>query len=99
MPMKFDGVDLKSEKLIPFQFQILEIVFLVSGFIILPGFTIAIHFLLIISAALVTGNRGIEFNISDKSYRTYNSFIFLKFSKWEEHENGDGETGTIISII
>ncbi len=82
--MNSDSINLKSEKLFPFQFQIIGIALLIGGIGSIPVLPYISPFLIIAALSIFTGYRGIQFNGSAKLYRSYNSFLFLKFGKWRE---------------
>ncbi len=83
--VKAEYINLKSVKLFPFQFQLLGVVFLLVGIVFIPNAPYLGLFLIIIGAFILTGYSGIQFDRSTKLYRTYNSFLFLKFGKWKEY--------------
>jgi hypothetical protein len=78
-------INLKSEILFPFQFQLFGIVLLIGGIVSIPIYPYISPFLLILAFLIFTGYQGIQFNPSAKLYRTYYSFLFLKFGKWQEY--------------
>ena len=78
-------MNFKSEKLFPFQFQLLGAVFLFVGIVFTLGSPYLATLLIAIGAFILTGYRGIQFDRSTKIYRAYNSFLFLKFGKWKEY--------------
>ncbi len=83
--MKSDTVNLKSERLFPFQFQLFGVILLFGEIASIPGLPYLSPFLIVIATCIFTGYRGIQFNRSTMLYRTYNSFIFLKFGKWKAY--------------
>ncbi len=79
-------LDLKGEKLFPFQFQILGLVLIVAGIGL-----IIIHILLSITLVLIgvtvlTAYAGVEVDRSKGTYREYNSFLFIKNGKYKRYE-------------
>lgn len=80
-------INITSYKLFPFHFQILGILLLFLSVILMiqsPYFT-PIFFLS--GAAILTGYRGIQFDLPNKSYREYNSFLLIKFGKWRKFDS------------
>ena len=84
--MNSDSINLKSEKLFPFQFQLFGVVLLIGGIASVPFYPYISPFLIIVALSIFTGYRGIQFNRATKLYRTYKSFLFLKFGKWKEYD-------------
>ena len=77
-----NSIDFKSDRLFPFHFQLLGVVFLLVGVVAIFDSPYLAAFLVPIAAIILTGYRGLEFNRSTKVYREYNPFLFfLKFGK------------------
>jgi len=76
--MKADTFNFKSEKLFPFQFQILGIIFLFLGMVLILYSPYFAPILIILGILILTAFRGIEFDRSAKTYRDYNSFLYMR---------------------
>jgi len=84
--MNSDRINLKSEQLFPFQFQLIGVVLLIGGIASIPVSPYPGPFMLVFALGIFTSYRGIQFNRSTKLYRSYNSILFLKFGKWREYD-------------
>ncbi|MFY0687561.1 MAG: hypothetical protein JXQ90_10380 [Cyclobacteriaceae bacterium] len=79
------AIDIKLGRLFPFHFQILGLVFSFIGIVLMvfsPYFSPIPMFL---GGLILTGYRGIKFDGTAKVYKDYNSFLFIKFGKWEKY--------------
>lgn len=74
-------LNLKNGLLFPFQFQILGYVLLFAGLALIVINIWASILFVLLGGAIVSAFSGIEFK-KDK-FREYNSFFFIKNSKWE----------------
>ena len=81
--MKRDKLDIKSERLFPIQFRFFGFLLVLGGIISFPISMILGPVLLVAGGAILTGYRGIQFNGVNGQYRTYNSFLYLKFGTWQ----------------
>jgi len=79
--------NLISGKYFPFQFQLLGLIFLIFGVLLIMYSLYISPLFLIISVFILTGYRGIEFDKERKVYRTYNSFLFMKFGQWTTYHD------------
>ena len=84
--MKKDSIDFKSGKLFPWQFQLIGIAFLIGGLGAIVSAPYVTPFLIVIALLIFTAYRGIEFDSIKKTYRVYNSFIFIKTGKSLNYE-------------
>jgi hypothetical protein len=85
--MNNDTIDLKSEKLFPWQFQFIGIIFLIVGIGLMIVSPYLAPILIVIGAFILTAYRGVEFNCSTKTYRNYNSFLFIKTGKFKPYDS------------
>lgn len=74
-------IDIKSGRLLPWQFQLLGVVLLVAAIVIFQQHPFVSIALLIVSLLIFTGYSGIEFKTEEKTSRPYHSFLFLKKGK------------------
>ncbi len=79
-------INIRSYKLFPFHFQVLGILFLILTAILVLESPYFAPLFFLSGAAILTGYRGVQFDLSKKSYREYNSFLFIKFGKWENFD-------------
>lgn len=87
--MNSDFLDFKSDKLFPWQFQLIGIVFFIGG---LGAFALAPYvtpILVILGLLIFTAHRGIEFDAIKNTYRVYNSFLFVKTGKTLDYEKAE----------
>ena len=84
--MNSDRINLKSEQLFPFQFQLIGVILLIGGIASIPVSPYPGPFMLIFALGIFTSYRGIQFDRSTKHYRAYNSILFLKFGRWQEYD-------------
>ena len=84
--MNSDYLDFKSGQLFPWQFQLIGVVFIIGGLGALVSAPYVTPFLVIIALLIFTAHRGIEFDAINKTYRVYNSFLFVKTGKTSDYE-------------
>jgi hypothetical protein len=84
--MKKDVLDFKSDKLFPWQFQLLGVVILIGGLGAITSILYLTPVLIALALLIFTAHRGIEFDSIKKTYRVYNSFIFIKTGKSLNYE-------------
>lgn len=73
-----------SEMLFPFHFLAIGVAFSFGGLAGIFFSPVLSSILLVIGLLIVTAYRGLQFNLSSNTYRVYNSFLFIKFGKWEK---------------
>lgn len=79
--MNKDSIDFKLDKLFPWQFQLIAVVFLIGGLGAIVSAPYVTPFLILIALLILTAQRGVEFDAAKKTYRAYNSFLFIKSGK------------------
>lgn len=87
--MKSDTYTLKSNRLFPFQFQLVGWTFLLSGMVAIVFLPILAFFLLLVALLILIAYRGITFNRNARSYRIFHSFLCFKSGKKASYENID----------
>lgn len=81
-----NSIDFKLDKLFPWQFQLIGVAFLIGGLSAFVSASYVTPFLVIIALIIFTAQRGIEFDGLKKTYRVYNSFVFIKTGKSLKYE-------------
>lgn len=74
-------LDFKSGKLFPFPFQVVAVLFIIAAVAFFATYAFVSLVLLLLSALILTAHAGVEFNLSGRTYREYNSFLFIKSGK------------------
>ena len=88
---KANTIDFISDRLFPWQFLLIGVLFLVAGLATALIKPIISSVLIIVGGIIITGYRRIEFDQKKKEYRVYNSFFFLKYGKWDTY-------GSVVNI-
>ncbi len=78
-------MDIKSERLFPFHFQLLGLVFLFMGMVLIVFSPYFSPIPLLLGGLMLTGYRGIKFDRATRVSRDYHSFLFFKFGKWKKY--------------
>ena len=71
-------VNIKGGRLFPFPFLLLGAVFCIAGFPLLTTSPLFAGISLLAGASILTAHEGTEINPSTRTFREYNSFLFLK---------------------
>ena len=87
MPSYNATIDIKSGKLFPFQFLVLGVVILFAGIAVVVPHAIIGCLLIIGSAMILTAHEGTEITPAAKTYREYNSVLFLKTGKPKKYKS------------
>ncbi|AHM60121.1 hypothetical protein D770_09320 [Flammeovirgaceae bacterium 311] len=74
-------LDFKNGRLFPFPFQVVAILFIIAAISFFPTQALISLVLLLLSALILTAHAGVEFSQSHRTYREYNSFLFIKSGK------------------
>lgn len=69
-------IDFKIDRLFPFQFQLLGVIFSLFGCVAIFDSPFLSAFLIPIGSIILTGYQGIEFDRSTRVYREYNHSFF-----------------------
>ena len=80
-------VDIKSGSLFPFPFLVLGAVVFLAGVGALASNTVLSLFLLVTAAGILTAHEGTEVNPSSRTYREYQSFLFMKKGKPKNYDS------------
>ncbi|MGK7397436.1 MAG: hypothetical protein ACNS62_22860 [Candidatus Cyclobacteriaceae bacterium M3_2C_046] len=87
--MEKETINLKSDKLFPFHIQLLGFIFFFYGlFTILMSPYLAPVFVFL-GSMIITGYRGLVFDLNSGRFKEYNSFLFLKFGKWQRLDTAE----------
>lgn len=88
--MQNNTIDIKAGKLFPFHFLILGGILLFAGAIVAVNYPIATAILVPLGLLIVTAYQGTEIDPGAKTFREYNSFLFIKSGKKIKYETLEG---------
>lgn len=74
-------IDIRGARLFPFPFLVLGAGFVLAGVGVVVSYTIVGVILIAVGAMMVTAYEGTEIDPNQRTYREYNSFLFLKTGK------------------
>lgn len=74
-------VDIKSGCLFPIQFQFFGVLLIIITIVLFVTYPLWSILTLLLSLLIFTSTSGIEFNPTNKTYRPYHSFLFIKTGK------------------
>ena len=87
--MQPETLDLKTNRLFPFHFQLAGWAFLFSGLVAILLMPLLGGALLLSAMLILTAYRGITFDRSGQSYRIYHSFLGFKTGKKASYKQAD----------
>ena len=88
--MRTNTIDIKAGKLFPFHFFILGCILLFAGAIVAVNYPIATAILVPLGLLIVTAYQGTEIDTGAKTFREYNSFLFIKSGKKIKYKTLEG---------
>jgi hypothetical protein len=88
--MPNNTIDIKAGRLFPFHFLILGGILLFAGMIVAVNYPIATAILVPMGLLIVTAYEGTEIDTGAKTFREYNSFLFIKTGKKEKYRTLEG---------
>ena len=88
--MQNNTIDIKAGKLFPFHFLILGCILLFAGAIVAVNYPIATAILVPLGLLIVTAYQGTEIDTGAKTFREYNSFLFIKSGKKIKYKTLEG---------
>ena len=86
MSLHKSTVDIKSGTLFPFQFLVLGAIIFVAGLAVVGPYMIIGLVLIIAGAIILTAHEGTEISPGSRTYREYNSILFIKSGKDKKYE-------------
>lgn len=86
MPAQKSTVDIKSGSVFPFPFLVLGAVFLMAGAAVFVNHPVISVVLIIAGALILTSYEGTEIDLLSRTYREYNSFLFIKKGESKKYE-------------
>lgn len=88
--MPNNAIDIKAGKLFPFHFLILGGILLFAGAIVAVTYPIATAILVPLGLLIVTAYEGTEIDTGARTFREYNSFLFIKSGKKVKYKTLEG---------
>lgn len=88
--MPNNTIDIKAGKLFPFHFLILGGILLFAGVIVAANYPIATAILVPLGLLIVTAYEGTEIDAGARTFREYNSFLFIKSGKKIKYKTLEG---------
>ena len=85
MPNQEHTIDIRCGRLFPFQFQVIAIVFLIGSVATFYLNPVIALLLILISVVILTAHEGTEINSSARTYREYNSFLFIRSGQHKKY--------------
>ena len=85
--MQGEKIDVKFGLLFPWHFLFLAALVLIVGFSLLADRTVLGLILITGSVFVLSGYSGTEINLSEKAYREYNAFLFIKTGEWKRYDS------------
>lgn len=79
-------VDIKSGSLFPFPFLVLGAIVFLAGVLVFVSSPLLSLFLLVTAAFILTAHEGTEVDPSARTYREYQSFLFIKKGKLKKYD-------------
>ena len=83
-------IDVRAGRLFPFQFLILGGILLLAGVVVVVNHPIIAAILILPGLLILTAYEGTEINPYARTYREYNSFLFIKSGKSKRYTSLDG---------
>jgi hypothetical protein len=80
-------IDIKFGSLLPWQFRVAAIGAIVVAFAILQNYWWVSLLIIAASFFVLASHEGTEFNIANKTFRSYTSFFFIKTGEFEKYSD------------
>lgn len=79
-------IDIISGRLFPFHFMVLGVIFFIAGGALFSSHPVISIILMVIAAIILSSYSGTQIIPSSKTYREYNSFLFIKNGQSKKYD-------------